>query len=40
MFPVIGYFKTLSILAQASATLLLGVSMPGNVAQPPLLFSS
>ena len=35
MFPVVGYFKALSILAQASATLLLGASMPGNVAQPP-----
>src|SRR5207237_3204346 len=35
IFPVVGYFKTLSILAQASATLLLGRSMPGNVAQPP-----
>jgi hypothetical protein len=31
----VGYFKPLSILAQASATLLLGASMPGNVAQPP-----
>jgi hypothetical protein len=35
MFPVVDYFKALSILAQASATLLLGASMPGNVAQPP-----
>ena len=30
-----GYFNSLSILAQASATLLLGDSVPGNVAQPP-----
>ena len=30
-----GYFNSLSILAQASATLLLGDAVPGNVAQPP-----
>ena len=35
MSPVVGYFKALSILAQASATLLLGDSMPGKVAHPP-----
>ena len=35
MVPFVGYFKALSILAQVSATLLLGASMPGNVAQPP-----
>ena len=35
MFPVVGYFNALSILAQTSATLRLGDSVPGNVAQPP-----
>src|SRR6476659_8332850 len=35
MSRVVGYFKALRILAQASATLLLGDSMPGNVAHPP-----
>ena len=35
MFPVVGYFNALSILAQTSATLRLGDSVPGNVAQLP-----
>ena len=35
MFPFVGYFNALSILAQTSATLRLGDSVPGNVAQPP-----
>src|SRR6476469_7764599 len=30
-----GYFKSLSILAQASATLLVVYSIPGKVAHPP-----
>ena len=35
MFSVVGYFNSLSILAQASATLRFGDSVPANVAQPP-----
>jgi hypothetical protein len=35
IFPVVGYFNSLSILAQASATLRFCASVPANVAQPP-----
>ena len=35
MFYLRRYFKLVSILAQTSATLRLGDSVPGNVAQPP-----
>jgi hypothetical protein len=35
IFPVVGYFNSLSILAQTSATLRFCDSVPANVAQPP-----